>query len=374
MKARNFTALFVLLVFVFCLTFLPSIAIAQEEKQEEQETQVEEKIIIPQPVKLALQEGLAQRQGRQDIPFSLIKHYYLPARENFHSIFLFKMKNVDLGFVPQPSEVVEEKTAEEKIEEEKKEEAPTTPETEALPVQLLARLHVFLQFHHLKEKEPGEIFKEVYIPFNSQVESTSFDPEKEEIYSTGYPLPPGDYLMSMAITSFDLQRIGTYYFEFSLPDTKLFAEELGTTPLLFVKNFKEMDAPETMAEIHQGFFTYSILQIEPKIDNVFAQGENLDILFFIFGPQPNEEGKYDIGVNYEVLKEEERIIRFEAITYPSPLVSQPLPMKRTYLIKSEEGEKKERKDLDPGIYKLSIQIKDNISGKSLNQNVDFEIK
>lgn len=372
MKARNFTTLFVLLVFVLCLTLSPHIATAQEEKKEEQETQVEEKIIIPQPVKLALQEGLPQRQGRQDIPFSLINHFYLPARENFHSVFLFKMKNVDLGFAPQPSELVEEKTEEEKIEEEEKEETPATPEAEALPVQLLARLHVFFQFHLLKEKEPVEIFKEVYIPFNSQVESTSYDPEKEEIYSMGYPLPPGDYLLSMAISSHGLQKIGTYYFEFSLPDTKLFVDELETTPLFFVKNFKEMDAPETMAEIHQGFFTYSILQIEPKIENVFSQGENLDILFFIFGPQPDEEGKCDIGVNYEVLKEEERVIRFEAITYPTPLVSQPLPMKRTYL--TEEGEKKERKDLDPGIYTLSMKIKDNISGKSLTKNIDFEIK
>lgn len=374
MKARNLTILFVLLVFVFSLILSLPIATAQEEKKEEQETEAEEKIIIPQPVKLALQEGLVQRQGRLDIPFSLVKHLYLPARENFHSIFLFKMKNMDLGFSPQPSALVEKKTEEEKIEGEEKKETPAAPETEALPVQLRARLHVFLQFHSLKEKEPVEISKEVYIPFNFQVESTSYDPEKEEIYSTGYPLPPGDYLLSMAITSHDLQKIGTYYFEFSLPDTKLFVEELETTPLFFVKNFKEMDAPETMAEIHQNFFTYSILQIEPKIDNVFSQGENLDILFFIFGPQPNEEGKFDIGVNYEVIKEEERVIRFEAITYPSPLVSQPLPMKRTYLTKSEESEKKERKDLDPGQYTLSIKIKDNISGKSLDKIVDFEIK
>ena len=374
MKTRKSIILFTLSVLVICLLFTSGLAPAQEEKKEEQETEAEEQIIIPQPIKLVLQEGLAQRQSCLDIPFTFVKHYYLPARENFHSIFLFKMKNADLGFAPPPAELAVEKTEEEKIEEEAKKETPTVPEAEAAPVQLLARLHVFLQFHLLKEGEPVEIIKEVYIPFNLQVESTAYDPEKEEVYSTGYPLPSGDYLLSMAITSSNLQKIGTSYFEFSLPEESLFIEEMDTTPLFFVKKFKEMDAPETMAEIHQNFFTYSILQIEPKIENVFSQGEDLDILFFIFGSQPNEEGKFDIGVNYEVSKEEESIIRFEPITYPSPLVSQPLPMKRTFMIKSEEGEKKERKDLDPGIYTLSVNIKDNISGKSLNKGIDFEIK
>jgi len=49
-------------------------------------------------------------------------------------------------------------------------------------------------------------------------------------------------------------------------------------------------------------------------------------------------------------------------------------MKRTFVIKSEEGEKKERKNLDPGQYTLSIKIKDNVTGISLEKNIDFEIK
>lgn len=377
MKVKKFINPAVLLVLFFSLLLSPLTTSAQKEKKQKQEAQAEvkEQIIIPNEVKVALQEGLAQRQGRLDIPFSFIKHLYLPAQLNLHSVFFFKMKNVDLGFVPQAFALVEQKTEEEAAaEEEQKKETPPASETEAPPVLLQANLNIFIQFHRLEEKEPLEAFKEVYIPIKLQVESTSYDPEKEEIYSTSYPLPPGDYLLAMAVTSLNLQKIGTLYYEFSLPDMNAFTDKLEITPLFSVKNFIQMDAPETTAEVHKNFFTYSVLQIEPKIDNIFSQGESLDVLFYVFGAQPNEEGNWDIAVNYEIFKEEERVIRFEDISYPSPLISQPLPMKRTFAIKSEEGEKKERKDLDPGQYTLSIEIKDNVTGKALDKKFDFEIK
>lgn len=372
MQAKKFMIPAVSLVLFFSLLLSPITISAQKEKKKKKEAKVKEQIRIPKKVKVVLQEGLAERRGRLDISFSFIKHFYFPAQANMHSVFFFKMRNGDLGFIPQAFALVEQKIEEEKAEEEKKETPPT--ETETPPVLLQAELNIFLQFYRLEEEEPVEVIKEVYIPVKLQTESTSYEPEKEEIYSTSYPLPPGDYLLAMAVTSLDLQKIGTQYYEFSLPDMNLLTDKLETTPIFFVKKLIQMNTPETTAEIHKGFFTYSVLQIEPKIENVFSQGENLDILFYIFGAQPDEEAMCDIGINYEVFQEEERVIRFETVTYTSPLVSQPLPMKKTFVITSEEGEEKEKKDLEPGQYTLSIKIKDNVTGSSLDKKVDFEIK
>lgn len=372
MKIKNFIIPFFLLGLFLNLAFSPCTITAAKMKQEEEKDKAQERIIIPEEVKTALQQGIAQRLGRQDIPFRIIKHLHLPARQNTHSIFLFKIKNVDMGFVPLPSPP-DQKKPEEAAEEKK--ETPPVAQTETPAVQLQTSLNAFLQFHRLEDKEPVEVFKEVYIPINFQADSTSYDPEKEEVYSTAYPLSPGDYLLAMAITSLDLQKIGTLYFEFSLPDTSLFTDKLDTTPIFFVKEFKQMASPETTAEVHKDFFTYAVLQVAPKIESVFSPGEKLDILYYIFGTQPGEDGKFDIGVNYEVLKDEEKIIRFQPITYPNPFVSQPLPMKKTVIIKSEEeGEKKEPKDLEPGAYTLSVKIKDNVSGKSLTKEINFEVK
>lgn len=327
-----------------------------------QETQQPDVVIIPKEIKTIFQEGMATRQIRTDIPFVITKHLYLPAQQNFHCVFFFQIKNADLDFIPAVGTTTQETG-----------EGGDAAAQES-PSKLHAKNHVFLQFNQLE----GTYVKEVYIPVNLEADQATFDLEKEEIYTTGYPLPSGKYLMSMAVTSSNLEKVGTQYFEFELPNPASFTEELGTTPVFFAKNMTRMEAPEIRTEVHKDYFTYSVLQIYPNHEHVFSVGENLDIFFFIFGSQPGEQGRSDITVNYEVVKGEEKIIRFAATNYDMPLISQPLPMKKTVLIKTTQGEetseKKESQDIEPGEYSLTIDIKCNISGKTLKKDIDFTVE
>jgi hypothetical protein len=335
--------------------------LALQNKQKKQQV-----IYIPKPVKTVIQEGIETRETRQDFPFALLHHFYFPAQQNIHNVFIFQVKNSDLGFVPAD--------APDKSQI-KKEEAVTDQESPAAQTaELKAECHIFLQFNGLENGVPADLVKEVYIPFNLEAEEASYDPEREEIYSTGYPLEPGDYLLSMAIASKNLERIGTTYLELSLPSPFGAAEELKTTPLFFVKNLTQVPNPETRAMAHKGFFAYSILQIEPNLERVFFPTDNLDIFFFIIGAQPNDQNQYDIEISYEILQGEEPFVRYQPTKYNSPLISQPLPLKRTVLIKSAQEEKRESKNLEPGTYTLSISIKDEISGKILQKTMDFEVK
>lgn len=341
---------------MLCLAAVPCL-----NAQETQEKQQPDVVIIPKEVKAVFQEGMATRQARMDISFTFTKHLYLPAQQNLHNIFLFKVKNADLGFVPVSTET-----------QVQTEEGETSAQES--PAKLQAKNHVFLYFSQLD----GTFTKEIYIPSNLEVEQATFDPEKEEIYSTGYPIPSGKYLLSMAITSNNLEKIGTQYFEFDLPTPASFTEELGITPVFFAKNMTRMASPELRTEIHKDYFTYSVLQIYPNLENVFTVGENLDIFFFILEAQPNEQGKNDITVNYEVVQGEEKIIKFAPTNYDMPLISQPLPMKKTVIIKTTKGEetseRKESQDIEPGEYTLIIDIKCNISGKSLKKDISFLVE
>ncbi len=365
MKIKTVVIPLFLFGFILSLVFAPTALAQKNKKGQEQKV-----IIIPKEVKDVFQEGLLTREARLDIPFTIKKHFYLPARENLHSIFIFTVKNEDLGFAP--IEVPSEPQAQEKKEEE------VQSVFEETPAKLRANAHVFLQFNMLEGDTPGELIKEVYIPVNMEIDGASYIPDEEGLYTTAYPLPPGDYILSMAITSRNLDKIGTQYFSFTLPATASFVEELETTPIFFCKNIERMSAPETRTEIHKEFFTYSILKIEPNMDNIFSPGDTLDILFFIFGTQPDDAGKFSIEIKYEVLKGEETVIRYAPQGYESPIVSQPLPMKKTVIIKTTKGEetteRKEQRDLEPGSYTLSLNIKDNISGKSLEKLIDFEVK
>jgi len=364
MKIKNLIVPALSLILLLNLASQPRLT-AQEKTQEKQEKGT--RIIIPETVKAAIQEGIQTRQPRLDFPFTIIKYYYLPAQRNIHVILLFKVKNSDLGFAPVTSGIEDQK-------EKKKKEEEAQSIFEATPNKLNAKAHVFLQFNKLENNIPGELVREIYIPFNLEVDGRFYEPDKEEIYSIGTPILPGSYLLSAAIGSQKLEKIGAQYCELSLPDPLSFSGDLVTTPIFFAKSVEQMSAPEMHAVIHKGFFTYSILQIEPNLENLFSPQDNLELFFVIFGAKPNEKGKFDIEINYEVYKGEEIYIRFQPQTYNSPLISQPLPLKRTVLIKSEQGEKTETRDLEAGSYILSLMIKDKISGNSITRTIDFEVK
>lgn len=369
MKIKN--SLVPVLLLGLMLNLALSTSLFALEKKQEKAAQEATREIFPQEINTVFEEGIQTRQVRPDIPFSIIKHYYLPARDNFHNVFLFKVKNADLGFAPiMPVAEVPEKK--EKKEKEKEEELSAF---EAEPTNLQANSHVFLQFNLLENGSPGALVKKVYMPVRIQEDDSVYEPDKEGLYSTGYPLPPGNYLMSMAITSQDLTKIGTQYFEFFIPNPASFTDTLDTTPIFFVKKIDRMASAEMTTEVHKNIFTYSVLQIEPKIDNIFAPGEQLDIFFYVFGTQTKEDGSCNIEVNYQVFKEDKVIIRWEPRVYDTfPLVSQPLPMKGTVIIKSEEGERKEQRDLEPGVYALVVKITDKLSEKSVEKRVDVEVK
>jgi hypothetical protein len=324
--------------------------------QEEQRTAV----IIPPQVKAVFQEGMQSREARLDIPFEIMRSLYLPAQQNLHAVIFFKVKNVDLGFAP-PADVSQ----------------PEAQEEAAPPANLIAQNYAFLQFNKLENDMAGELVKEVYIPIRVEKESASYDPEGVGTYTTGYPLPPGNYLLSMALTSQDFQKIGSQYFEISLPDPLAFTDTIDTTPIIFAKNIRQVATPETQAEIHEDFFTYSILQIEPNVEHIFAPKDNLDILFFIFGAQANAQAQSDIDIHYEVYQGEELVINFAAQKYTAPLISQELPMKKTVVVRTTKGtetsEERQQRDLEAGSYTLAITITDNISTKTVKKTINFEV-
>ena len=337
----------------------------QDKDKDKQAVKQEEKIYIPPQVKTLIQEGMAARQGRRDIPFTIFKNLVFPASQNLHAVFLFKAKNSDLGYAPAPVAPAAQAPAQGDQAQSGQAQAPAAP--------LQAKVAVFLQFLQMENGAPIKIVREVYIPALLQADSATYDPEAEEWYSTGYPLPAGNYLLAMALASPDLKKVGIGYFEFSLPDAASLQGRLETTPIFFVKKMDQMQAPETRTAVHKGFFMYSVLQIVPNVESIVAPGDSIEILYYIFGAKPNDQQKNDIEADYEVKQADKAAIKWTVQTYDFALISQPLPLKQTVLIKNTEGEKQETRDLPPGKYTLVIKIKDKISGNSIEKTLDFEV-
>lgn len=330
------------------------VAAVQKDKEKPQPV----KVYIPKEVKEPMAAGLAAKQPRLDIPFEVFKTLYLPAQQAFYNVYFLKIKNADLGFVPAPVAVVD----------------PAAPAAAAAAPKLKATLNMFLAFYKVEADKPATLVKEVYVPVALETDQTGFDPAKEEWYTVGYPLMPGQYVASIAIASQDLKKIGIQYADVKLPDPKTFTSSLDSTPIFFLKEYKQLQAPENKAELHKGFFMYSVLQMTPNNDNVFAVGENLDMFLYLFGTQPKEGGKYEIEINFEVFQGDKTAIKYAPGNFESPLVSLPLQMKQTLQIKKGEETRSETRDLPAGSYTLVLKIADKVSGLKCEKKVDFTVK
>jgi hypothetical protein len=323
----------------------------------------QQQVFIPKEVKADIQEDLASRQGRQDIPCTIFHSLFLPARENFHVVFFLNIKNADLGFAPAAAAPAEMGTGQ---------KGPQETPFQEVPAELQADFNVFLQFNRLDKNGVPEVFREAYVP--TTIKLPASEAEKEDVYSIGYPLPAGDYVVALAVTSLDLQKVGIAYHEFSLPDTSQFTKTLETTPIFFVKQIDQMESPDPRTIFQRGCFTYAVLKVVPNLDRVFSAGENLDIFFFTFGAQANSSQQHEIEIDFEVKKEEEMQIKFSPQTYTTPMISQPLPMKQTVKIKKGEEERIEQRDLPAGSYTLVINMTDKVSQNTALKTIDFEVK
>jgi hypothetical protein len=344
--------------FILALTAAPASAAQAAQKdapQKDKEKAQPVKVYIPKAVKEPMVAGLAAKQARLDIPFEVFKTLYLPAQQAFYNFFFLKMKNSDLGFAPAAAQVID-------------------PAAAAAAPKLKAAFNVFVAFYKVENDKPTTLVKEVYIPAAVEADQTGFDPAKEEWYTFGYPLMPGDYLISIAVVSQDLKKIGIQYVDVKLPNPKSFTASLDTTAIFFNKEYKQLPAPETKAEIHKGFFRYSVLEMTPNVDNVLSVGENLDMFFYIFGTQPKDGGKYEIEINFEVFQGDKTAIKYATGNFESPLISLPLQLKQTLQIKKGEETRSETRDLPAGSYTLVLKIADKVSGLKCEKKVDFTVK
>ena len=343
----------VLAGFILGLMAVPGTAQDQKPAPQKQATT---RIIIPKEVRDTLNAGLAAKQGRQDIPFSIFNSTFLPAQQAFYMVFFLKFKNADLGFAPAPPSPV--------------------ADAAAASAKVRAVFDVFLDFHKVTNGVAGPTLREIYVPVTEEQEATGFDPAKEEWYSIGYSLLPGDYLVGIAASTHDLKKIGTQYFEFSLPDPTKLVNALDTTPVFFVKDLKNVGQVEQQPKLHRAIFRYSVLEIVPNIDHVLTAGDSLDVFFTILGAKQSADGKSSIEVVYDVMKGQEPAIKFQPAMYEAPLVSHPLPLKQTVQIKKGDQVTTEVRDLAPGAYTLHLKITDKLATPpvSCTKQVDFTVK
>lgn len=324
---------------------------ASEIQGKGQEVKPPAKASMPKEISALIQEGLATRQGRRDIPFSFFKQLVLPAQGgNLYPVFFFKAKNGDLGYVPSASGSGEMETT----------------------------LNVFFQFF-----QPGDAgaFKPFWGGKSLTVlksDGAGYDAEKEDWYSFGLAMPSGKYTLAMVLTTPDMKKMSVGYCDIALPGPETFQSSLWPTEPVIVKSMEQVE-PDQRPMVHRGCFTWGAIRVVPSMAGEIKTGDNLEIFFFVLGAGVKDPAAQrpvnDLEVNFEVQGEDGKAaIKWAPQVYEAYLINQPLPLVQTLQIKDDKGERIEKKPLPAGKYTLLAQITDKVAGTKADTKVAFEVK
>jgi len=341
------------LSFLFVLSVLAlSVQAAPGPQKGKQEPKPPTKASMPKEIEAVIQEGLAPRQGRQDIPFSFFKQLILPAQEkNLYPLFFFKAKNGDLGY------------------------APSTTGSGQMETTLLA----FFQFFQpaadgsLKPKFGGRSQTVL------ATDAAGYGADKEDWYSFGLALPAGTYTLALVLSTPDMKKMGVCYSDVTLPGPEAYETTLWPTDPVIVKTMDQVE-PDQRPTIHRGFFTWGAAKIVSNANAQVASGENLEVLFFVLGAAQKDPAAtrplLDLEVNFEVQGEDGKTaIKWAPQSYELYLVNQPLPLFQTLQKMDEKGTvlSTEKKALPAGKYSLAVSVLDKVGNKKGETKMAFTV-
>lgn len=353
MKAsRTFAAALALVAMIGTLSLSAQAAAGIQGKKQEAKPPAKASS-MPKEVAALIQEGLATRQGRQDIPFSFFKQIVLPAQgQNLYPIFFFKARNGDLGYAPS---------------------ATGTGEMEA-------SVNVFFQF--LQETPAGTLAPMLSgrAPSVLKTDGAGYSPENEDWYSFGMTLPAGKFTLALVLASPDMKKMSVAYTDAALPGPEAYATSLWPTDPVIVSAMDQVE-PDQRPSVHRGHFTWGAIKVVPNISGGIAAGENLEVFFFVLGGSYKdpaaERPVNEFEVNFEVQYPDGKpAIKWAPQPYEAYFINQPLPLVQTLQKMNEKGEvlSTDKKPLDPGKYGLAITILDKVTGKKADAKLDFSVR
>jgi hypothetical protein len=321
-------------------------------QREKQEPKAPAKASMPKEIAAVIQEGLATRQGRQDIPFSFFKQLILPAQQkNLYPVFFFKAKNGDLGYAPS-----------------------TTGSG-----QMEATLNVFFEFY---QAAADGTLKPRFGGRNQTVLTTDpagYSADKEDWYSFGLALPAGKYTLALVLSTPDMKKLSVGYSDVTLPGPETYETALWPTDPVIVTAMDQVE-PDQRPTVHRGYFTWGAAKIVTNAAGQIAAGDNLEILFFVLGAAPKDPAAQkpllDLEVNFEVQDEAGKAaIKWAPQSYELYLVNQPLPLFQTLQKMDEKGAvlSTDKKPLPAGKYTLTVSVTDKVGNKKGETKMAFSV-
>jgi hypothetical protein len=165
-------------------------------------------------------------------------------------------------------------------------------------------------------------------------------------------------------------KIGILRHDLTVPDFT--ANELNTSSVIVAKAVEQVAAPPADQESNP--YVFGPMKITPSVDGKFSKKDELSVIFWIYGAQAASTGKPDVTIDFNFYQRTPEEKYFNK-TAPQQLNAQTLPPEFSVAA----GHQLPGSLVVPltsfpsGQYRLEIKVTDKPSGKTVTQNVNFEV-
>jgi len=166
-------------------------------------------------------------------------------------------------------------------------------------------------------------------------------------------------------------KVGVLRHELTVPD---FGQgDLATSSVIIASAIEQVTTPPTDQESNP--YVFGPMRIVPSPDGKFSKSGELSVIFWIYGAQEAAGGKPDVTIDYNFYQKSGDGEKYFNKTAPQQLNAQTLPPE----FSSAAGHQLPGSlvvplsSFPPAQYRLEIKVTDKTSGKSVTQNVDFEV-
>lgn len=190
--------------------------------------------------------------------------------------------------------------------------------------------------------------------------------DRVSVYGKSLPLAPGKYLLEIVVKDLHSDHIGTWRQNLEVPN---FDEELSASSVILADKMERVPTKH----MGQGPFVIGDTLVRPRVPMatsstaVFKRGEKVNIWMQVYNLAVDEKnGKSNANVEIDVVHEGTKktvLHRAEAADLMRPAAGQ-LTLEKTF----------SSNELEPGVYRLKVHVRDQIAKQGVEPEVIFTIE
>ena len=185
---------------------------------------------------------------------------------------------------------------------------------------------------------------------------------RASIYNKSVPLAPGMYRLELVVKDLVGETMGTYRTAMRVPEYD--DEALAASSLIIADKIERVP----VRSLGTGQFVIGSSKVRPRIDDSFKRGEKMGIYMQIYNLGQSEETSRPIGnVTYQIARldnPEELLLNFtEDVSKIRGASARQVVIEKLLPLQS----------LEPGEYRLSLVVEDNVKNESLAPTTIFKV-